>query len=248
MSAPIVRLDPALDNYLDAFQPCFSKPQFAHFKRLVAALVNCDKRYTITNLAAAYIGQREQSNVARFFRQAPWSVYQVNKIRLAFAYREMEEKLAYHVPPEPKRRGRPKKAVATGFLIIDDSTQVKKRAVKMEGIGQHFSTTEEKVVTSHSLVSGLYIVDGYRCPMEPLLYRQRCECEAKGISFRSKIEMAIEQIKAFSPLPRTTTTVLLDSWYMCQQVVRAAKNRGFEVIGALKANRQLKRGTIRRAW
>jgi hypothetical protein len=78
-----------------------------------------------------------------------------------------------------QKRGRPQKTVVTGYLIGDDSTMTKQRGKKMEGLGCHYSGTEKKPVTGHSLVQGLYLVLGRRCPLPPRMYRQRAVCEAE---------------------------------------------------------------------
>ncbi|RLC77290.1 MAG: hypothetical protein DRI61_11795, partial [Chloroflexi bacterium] len=62
----------------------------------------------------------------------------------------------------PKKRGRPRKTVVTGFLVLDDSVHTKPKGRKMEGIGRHYSTTEKKVVTGHCLFQALYILLGRR--------------------------------------------------------------------------------------
>ena len=65
---------------------------------------------------------------------------------------------------QPKRCGRPKVPVVTGYLIGDDSTMHKEKGRKMEGIGKHHSTTHERRVRGHSLVGGLYVLLQRRCP------------------------------------------------------------------------------------
>jgi hypothetical protein len=46
----------------------------------------------------------------------------------------------------PKRRGRSRKTVVTGFLIIDDSVHVKRKGRKMEGLGYRYASTERRTV------------------------------------------------------------------------------------------------------
>ena len=52
--------------------------------------------------------------------------------------------------------------------------------------------------------------------------------------------MAVEQIETFAPVPDTHTHVLIDSWYHCKQVRRAARKRDWQVSGALKSNRTMR--------
>jgi hypothetical protein len=60
----------------------------------------------------------------------------------------------------------------TGYLIGDDSTIEKRKGKKMEGLGRHHSTSEDKRVPGHSLVESLYVLLGRRCPLAPQLYRR----------------------------------------------------------------------------
>jgi hypothetical protein len=50
----------------------------------------------------------------------------------------------------------------------------------------------------------------------------------------------VEEIETFEPVPDTQTHVLIDSWYHCKQVRRAAQKRGWQVSGALKSNRTMR--------
>jgi hypothetical protein len=47
--------------------------------------------------------------------------------------------------------------------------------------------------------------------------------------------MAVDEIEKLEPV--RATHVLVDSWYHCRQVRRAAQKRGWGVSGALKSNR-----------
>jgi hypothetical protein len=141
---------------------------------------------------------------------------------------------------QPKRRGRPKAPVVTGYLIGDDSAMYKEKGRKMEGIGNHHSTTHEWRVRGHSLVQGLYVLQERRCPTEPHLYRQQQVCERESVPFQSKIDLMSDIIQSFGPVDGTLTHVLLDSWYSAKVIWQAARGRGFLIITGLKCNRSLR--------
>jgi hypothetical protein len=141
---------------------------------------------------------------------------------------------------QPKRIGRPKQTVVTGFLIFDDSVHHKPKGQKMGGLGYHYSNTEQKVVAGHCLFTGLYVLLGQRCPLEPKMYCQKSVCEQENQPFQSKVAMAVKEIETFEPVPDTQTHVLIDSWYHCTRVRRAAQKRGWQVSGALKSNRVMR--------
>jgi hypothetical protein len=109
----------------------------------------------------------------------------------------------------------------------------------MGGLGQHYSTTAERQVTGHSLVQSLYVLLGRRCPLAPQMYRQKAVCEREGVPFQSKVKMMVATIRDFQPVPNTLTHVLVDSWYTCKRIWRAARERGFLITSGLKANRWL---------
>src|SRR6266550_1096575 len=116
----------------------------------------------------------------------------------------------------------------------------KRKAKKMEGLGRHHSTTEEKRVPGHSMVANLYVLLGRRCPLAPHMYRQQAVCEAEEVPFQSKIALMEATIRTFEPVAGTVTHVLLDSWYSAKCLWRAARVRGFLITSGLKSNRWLR--------
>ena len=111
----------------------------------------------------------------------------------------------------------------------------------MGGLGRHYFNTERKVVRGHGLLSGLYVLLGQRCPLEPRMYCQRQVCEAEGHPFYSKIDLVVAEIEQFAPVAGTHTHVLADSWYHCRKIRRAAQHRGWDFSGGLKSNRVMRR-------
>ncbi|MCL0094165.1 hypothetical protein M1O53_04210 [Dehalococcoidia bacterium] len=109
----------------------------------------------------------------------------------------------------------------------------------MKGLGRHHSTTEKRRVKGHSLFSGLYELLRQRCPLAPQMYRQKATYKAEGIPFQSKINMAVEQIQNFQSVEGIHTHPLMDCWYHCKQVRRAAQKRGWDVGGGLRSNRKM---------
>jgi hypothetical protein len=79
----------------------------------------------------------------------------------------------------------------------DDSTTHKPKGKKMQGLGWHHSTTQDKRVRGHSLVQNLYVLLGRCCPLAPQLYRQQAICETEEVSFARKIELLEAAIRTF---------------------------------------------------
>lgn len=72
---------------------------------------------------------------------------------------------------------------------------------------------------------------------EPMrLYRQKAVCEREDAPFQNKIDMAVNEIKNFEPAPETHTHVLMDRWYHCKRVRKAAQSRSWRLSSGLKSN------------
>jgi len=176
--------------------------------------------------------------------QAPWQADDLARQWQSHFRQEMRAEVATEHDRLRRRRkqkrGRPRKTVVTGYLIGDDSTMTKRRGKKMGGLGCHYSGTEKKPVTGHSLVQGLYLVLGRRCPLAPRMYRQRTVCETEGVDFVSKVDIMAEIISTFEAVPGTLTHVLLDSWYTAKRIWKIARERGFLITSGLRCNRSLR--------
>jgi hypothetical protein len=211
---------------------------------MLVALLLCSGPRTLTNLVRTIAGAGSVASLSRFLAEAPWDAQALAERWYArFCAQVAPQIAARHAAQRaarPRRRGRPKATRVTGYLIGDDSTMHKRRGKKMEGLGKHYSTTERRVLTGHSLVQTLYVVAGRRCPLAPQLYRQKAVCEAEGVAFASKGDLMAERIRTFTPAADTHTHVLLDSWYSAKHIWATAKARGFSISSGLKSNRLIR--------
>ncbi len=245
MPLPIDIVEQALGQYLGLFRDCFSRPQWLHFVTVLLALMQCEEHRTLSALLRKVAGVgRRVDGLSRFLKAAPWKP-ELLVTRWWQHYCQVLGPLvvAEHARQRalrPKRPGRPRKTVVTGFLIVDDSTHDKPKGKKMEGLGRHYSSSAKKTVKGHSLFTSLYVLLGRRCPLEPQLYRQKAVCEREKVPFKSKVDLAEEVIKTFEPVPGTRTHALMDSWYTCRRLWRRALARGWAITGGLKANRKMR--------
>jgi hypothetical protein len=241
MPKPIVCLSEQLCQFLEIFRSCFSKPQWKYFVTVLLGLVECEERKTMTGLLRVVGEDVSLSGMSRFLNKWPWDPGKVASIwqkrfreRMENAVQAEHERLKAE---RPKSIGRPKETVVTGFLTLDDSVHTKPKGRQMGGLGRHYSNTEQRVVRGHCLFTGMYVLLGQRCPLPAQLYRQKSVCQQEGVPFQSKIQLAVGQIEQFEPAFGTHTHVLIDSWYHCRQVRKAAHQRAWDVSGGLKSNR-----------
>ncbi len=244
MPVPIICLDRRVRQFAESLRDCFSKPQFKYFVTVLLGLLLCQEPHTLSGLLRQIMEGPSLSGLSRFLSKAPWEAEAV----VATWFKRFGEQMQAQVATEqerqrrerPKRRGRPKQPLVTGYLIGDDSTIEKRKGQKMQGLGKHHSTTQGKRVLGHSLVQSVYVLLGRHCPLAPQMYRQQSVCKTEGVRFRSKIELMIECIRTFEPVVGTLTHVLLDSWYSAKAIWRAARERGFLITTGLKSNRSIR--------
>lgn len=244
MPVPSICFDASLRQFAEAFQTCFSRPQYRHFVTVLVGLLQCLEPHTLTGVLRQVAGGPSLASLSRFLAQAPWSAEAVSQTWIGRFQAQLEPLVAAEQARQraalPKRRGRPRRTPVVGYLIGDDSTMVKKKGRKMAGLGWHHSSTEGKRVKGHSLVLGMYLVLGRRCPLAPRLYRQRRICASEGVPFGSKTDLMLDLIRTFVPIQGTCTHVLLDTWYSAKRIWKVARERGFLITTGLKKNRALR--------
>jgi hypothetical protein len=244
MPQPIICLDEEVCHFAERFRSVFSKPQYQYFVTVLLGLMECDGKRTLSGVLSKVGEPPSLSGLSRFFSEAPWMQEALVVIWLEHFRAEMqplvEAEREQQRQQQPKRRGRPKQPLVTGYVIGDDSTMSKPRGRKMEGLGKHHSTTYDQRIVGHSLVQGLYVLLDRKCPLAPQLYRQAKVCEAEEAAFQSKIELMETLIREFEPVAGTKTHILLDSWYGAKCLWHAARERDFLITTGLKSNRWLR--------
>ncbi len=244
MPVPIICLDENVCHFAERFRKLLSKPQYQYFVIVRLRLMQCEGGRTLSGLLRQIGAGPSLAGLSRFFSEAPWEAKAVAERWLRHFRETMQPQVAAELQrqrqEQPKHRGRPKQPVVTGYLIGDDSTMHKPKGKKMEGLGQHHSTTEGKRIPGHSMVQSLYVLLGRRCPLAPQLYRQQRVCAAEDVPFASKIALMETTIRTFEPVAGAVTHVLLDTWYSAKCLWRAARERGFLITTGLKSNRWLR--------
>ena len=254
MPQPILCLDEEVYHFAKRFDALFSRPQYQYLVTVLLGLMECDGKRTLSGLLHEVGQALSLSGLSRFFSQAPWEPGAVVACWLRHFRAEMqpqvEAKREQERKAQPKRRGRRKEPLVTGYLIGDDSTMSKPKGRKMQGLGKHHSTTHDQRIIGHSLVQGLYLLLDRRCPLAPHLYRQGKVCQAEDVAFSSKIELMETLIREFEPVAGTRTHILLDSWYSAKRLWHAARERGFLITTGLKSNRWVRvpDDTVAQGW
>jgi hypothetical protein len=208
-----------IEGLLERFRPCFTKPQFRNFSTYTLGLIACEGKRNVENINRHFMEARDQSTLNRFITASPWSLPLLEAQRLALA-----------------REGLPVRQGSTGYLLIDDTIN-EKTGHHMEEAGYHYDSSQGKPVWGHSLVTTHYVNGGAEYPVRLGLYLKKETCLREGRPFKTKIQLAVDQIEAFTPPPGTRTVVAFDSWYFCRQIVEAVRGRAWDWVTQAEANR-----------
>jgi len=208
-----------MEGLLEQFKPCFSRPQFRNFSTYILGLVACDGRRNVDAINRSFVDARDQSALNRFLTASPWSLQLFEARRLAFVRENL------HVSEG-----------SMGFLILDDTIN-KKTGLHMEDAGYHYDSSEGRAVWGHDLVTTHYVNGKVEYPVRLDLYVKKETCLKEGRTFKTRIQLACEQIEAFTPPAGTRTVLVYDSWFFCHQIVEAARAREWDWVTQAESNR-----------
>ena len=140
MPVPIICLDEEVRHFAERFRKVFSKPQYQYFVTVLLGLMLCEGARTLSGLLQQIADRPSLAGLSRFLSEAPWEEATVAESWLRHFREEMEPKVAAELQRErqiqPKRRGRPKAPVVTGYLIGDDEGVAQAQSQEDGGTGQ----------------------------------------------------------------------------------------------------------------
>lgn len=245
MAHLIILQEATFRNYLEAFRGKMNASQWKYFVTVLMGLLHCEGSKTLSGMLRKVAVMVTVSGLSRFLISPAWTTAALEQIRYQQFVNQVQPMVAQaheeQKAERERRRGRPRATVVTGYLILDDSTHVKRYYAKTEsGLGRHYSTIEKKTVQGHSLFQAVYVVEEYQYPLTPQMYCQKTTCEEIERPFCSKVDMSVRLVESFQPLPDTRTHVLADSWYLNKKLWKAAKARNWDITGGLKSNRRVR--------
>jgi len=244
MAHPIIIQESSLRNYLGAFRDEIRPAQWTYFETVLMGLIHCQASRTLSGLLRTVAVLVTVWDLSRFLVSPRWSAARLAEARYRVFCAEVQPLVAAAHEAQrlnrPRQKGRAKATVVTGYLILDDSTHVKRYAKQMSGLGWHYSSTDQRTMPGHSLFQGLYLVEDRQFPLDSQMYIQKSVCEQEQRPFQSKVDLAVSVVEHFEPLPETHTHVLIDSWYVNKRMWKAVKRRHWDLTGGLKANHKLR--------
>lgn len=115
------------------------------------------------------------------------------------------------------------------YLIIDD-TLVERNGKTVEETQRHFDHTTNSYITGHQFFTSILSTSLIQLPIFPVLYSKNTD---------SKIEMAQSLIGILESASIKINTVLFDSWYSEEGLIRKCIRTDARVVCSIKVNRKV---------
>ncbi|HEY1349052.1 MAG TPA: hypothetical protein VGF67_05445 [Ktedonobacteraceae bacterium] len=126
MPRPILCLDAEVRQFGERFRSAFTRPQDEYFVTVLGGLLECEGRRRLSGIGSKVAQPPSLSGLSRFLSEAPWVAQALVVIWQEPFRAEMQPMVAaereQQHQAQPKRRGRPKEPLVTGYLIGDDAT------------------------------------------------------------------------------------------------------------------------------
>jgi hypothetical protein len=206
-----------LKHVFSKFKRFFTKPQYENFCRTELGLIAAGKKeHDIQSINELFIDTKDQSSLNRFMTAPNWSIEEVTTQSQTLLLSESQI------------------GNSIEYKVIDD-TVCRKYSSKTQMTCYNHSS-QLGTVLSHDYVTGLYVNNGMIMPDGLKLYGNEKKCLAKGIAFKTRIQLAGEIIAEHKASAKHTM-MIWDSWYMCQETVSKCVARKYDWMGEIKSNR-----------
>jgi len=202
-------------RFFRSFKGIFSKPQLSNFKRLVCGLIVSEGK-NIQGINSVF-GERNQSSLNRFVTQSDWDFEEVDRQRLKFTVKHFGSK-------------------HDGFIILDDTVAVK-TGKKMEKANYHRSGVTKKKEWGHCFVDSLYFDtdSDVTYPIRIQSYLRKVNADSDN-PFKTKREIALEQIDFALENGVRAGGVMSDAWYYSDEFVKELKTRNLKYFLGVKTS------------
>lgn len=263
MQLPIVAPAPLVAAHAEAFRPLFeNRRQFRHFKNYLTGLMVLENK-SLANISRCLLDSADKTNLSRFFSEAPWFREAVNERRISYLlvqtapHRLKEEEsclvlddtLCEHVGSlfeyvdrhydhsedrYPLAHNLVTSHYMSGAVRFPVDARLYRRYEEMtqweEFVKKHFP---DRAIPSKKKER-----QRLHKEVDPILLED-LEFQALHEQFQTKIALAVELIEKAVERGLPFQVVLMDSWYLSEELVAVLQKHRKDWVSLLKKNRNL---------
>ena len=206
-----------LEDKLEIFRDCFSKPQWNHFTTYTTGLIVSEKgEKNIQDIANNNICGKSQSSLNRFITNPKWMIGRINNIRL--------------------REYLSRKSRVGGFLSLDDSI-LEKTGQNMEGTGYLYDPASKQNVLCHNIVSTYYTNGKFQLPLHFETYIKEDVADSINVHFKTKIQLGIQLLNKALTMGIKPEAILTDAWNFSKDIIQFANSCCLTLVSQARSNR-----------
>ena len=178
----------------------FSFHQTQHARNFVTGII-VDPKTSILRISRLF-GEKNHSNLDKFFTKDWWDEEKVNKKRIIEFINKDD-----------------------AYVLVSDDTNNKKSGKKIKGTGIYRSHTGGFEKAHNKVVTGLVNQKREYLPLFSTVYLKEEDAKKEGVIFRTKHEIAREHNKKAKQLGLKFYTHLYDSWYFNHDMVEFSEGK-----------------------
>jgi SRSO17 transposase len=263
MQLPIVSPAPIVAHHAEAFRDLFeNRCQFRHFQNYLTGLIVLPNK-SLANISRCFLDSADKTNLSRFFSDAPWFEEAVNERRLSYLVEQtaghrrpatesclvLDDTLCEHVGSlfeyvdrhydhsedrYPLAHNLVTSHYVSGAVRFPVDARLYRRyeevtqweeCVKKHFPGRAIPTSKKERQRLHKEVDPLLLQDP--------------EFQTRHEQFQTKIALAIQLIEKAVERGLPFQVVLMDSWYLSEDVVAVLREHQKDWVSLLKKNRNL---------
>jgi SRSO17 transposase len=213
----IDRLPSFVQRFFSPMKANVSKRQFPHLWSVVLGVVVTLRAAKVTHLSAAAPRQGHRTSKGSFLSRSDWDA-------AALVDRAAMGLLAA-MKPKPGE---------VAHLILDDN-RIPKKGRRMQWVSKLWDHKQQKFVRGHIALTAAVLFRGVVLPWRVELWKPKGH--AGRPRYRKLTDMAADMVKAFAPPAGVKVRVLFDAFYLCPQVARACRDKGFTFFSVAARNR-----------
>lgn len=207
-----------IDQFLNHFQPLFSKTQMRALRQLVCAMFFDYKRLSLT--AASKRLHFDYQKLQYFFSESSWDIEQLNTVRLNILQNQNTTR-----------------ATIRGVMAIDDTAVPKPYASKTEGVGFQHCGCLGREEDANVAVASCFVSESKHFPVNFKSYIPFQGAPPK--SFKSKLDLARELIEDALDKKIPFSAVVFDAWYTSSELIEFIASKNIHLVAETKSNRSI---------
>lgn len=262
MQLPIIKPAEVVEEHAEVFQNLFeNKKQYQHFQNYVTALIVLENK-SLANISRCLIESADKTNLSRFFSQAPWQEEEINQKRISYMMEQtkgkrrtekescliVDDTLCEHVGnlfeyvanhyEHSENRYTVAHSIVTshyisGLVRFPLDFRIYRRYEEKtnweEYVRKHFP--ERKIPMGKERQK-------FHKEVDEILLKDE-EFRKLHQEFQTKIDLAVELIEKALEREVPFKIVLMDSWYLAEEIINLLTEKELDWVSLLKKNRKL---------